>query len=74
MPLIIHILLPLNASTIESVIEEIGPKRFAAVVADGEAAMQSAIRAVNQKYPWIIPMRCIAHLLNLITSYIINIE
>jgi hypothetical protein len=63
-----------NASVIENVINEVGPKKFAAIVVDGEAAMQSAIRIINQKYPWIIPMRCVAHLLNLITSDIVNLK
>ncbi|CAG8781221.1 1271_t:CDS:2, partial [Racocetra fulgida] len=40
----------------------------------GEASMQLAIRLISSKYPSIVPIRCIAHLLNLITSDIIKIK
>ncbi|GES81622.1 ribonuclease H-like domain-containing protein [Rhizophagus clarus] len=56
------------------VIEDVGKDKFIAVVSDGEAAIQSAKRRVTNKYPHIMPIRCIAHHINLVTKDIISIE
>lgn len=49
------------SNEIIKVVEEIGPKKFGAVVSDGAAAIQLAKNLVAQKYPYIIPIHCIAH-------------
>lgn len=53
-------------------IEEIGPKNFGAIVSDGAASIQLAKTYVAQKYPHIIPIRCIAHHIQLIATDIIK--
>ncbi|CAG8837785.1 22773_t:CDS:1, partial [Cetraspora pellucida] len=50
----------------------IGPKKFRAVVSDGAAVMQLAKSLVAQKYPHIIPIRCITHHIQLIAVDIIK--
>src|SRR6266487_3800611 len=57
-----------NATEIEKVLTSIGPNKFIAVVSDAEAAMQMARRLINEKYPNILSVRCMAHHLNLITT------
>ncbi|CAG8828038.1 19030_t:CDS:2, partial [Cetraspora pellucida] len=60
------------SNEIIKIIEEIGPKKFGAVVSDGAAAMQLAKSFVAQKYPHIIPICCIAHHIQLIAADIIK--
>ncbi|CAG8836764.1 10902_t:CDS:1, partial [Cetraspora pellucida] len=60
------------SNEIIKIIEEIGPKKFKAVVSDGAIAMQLAKSLVAQKYPYIIPIRCIAHHIQLIAVDIIK--
>ncbi|GBB85484.1 hypothetical protein RclHR1_00120038 [Rhizophagus clarus] len=63
-----------NEKQLLKVIEDVGKDKFIAVVSDGEAAIQSAKRRVTNKYPHIMPIRCIAHHINLVTKDIISIE
>ena len=63
-----------NASEIEKVLTSIGSKKFAAIVSDAESAMQLAKQIIATKYPYILPIRCIAHYINLITSHIIKLD
>lgn len=57
-----------------NVIENINPDKFIAIVSDAESAMQAAKRKVSDKYPHIMPIRCITHHINLVTKDIISIK
>ncbi|GES96420.1 ribonuclease H-like domain-containing protein [Rhizophagus clarus] len=63
-----------NEKQLLKVIEDVGKDKFIAVVSDGEAAIQSAKKRVTNKYSHIMPIRCIAHHINLVTKDIISIE
>jgi len=63
-----------NASEIKKVLISVGTKKFAAIVSDAESAMQLAKQIIATKYPYILPIRCIAHHINLITSHIIKLD
>jgi len=61
-----------NAKKMLEVLEKIGPEKFSAIITDAESAMMAAKRQVANKYPYILPMRCIAHHIQLISSDICN--
>ena len=63
-----------NASEIEKVLTIIRPKKFVAIVSDAKKAMQLAKQIITEKYLYILPIRCIAHHINLITSNIIKLD
>ncbi|CAG8580521.1 25918_t:CDS:1, partial [Racocetra persica] len=52
------------------VLEKVGPEKFVAVVSDAESAMMAAKRQVAAKFPHILPIRCIAHHIQLIANSI----
>ncbi|CAG8728352.1 16588_t:CDS:2, partial [Racocetra fulgida] len=52
----------------------IDSKKFVAVVSDAESAMQLAKQIISTKYPYILPIRYIAHHINFITSHIIKLD
>ncbi|PKY60276.1 hypothetical protein RhiirA4_431097 [Rhizophagus irregularis] len=54
------------------VLEKIGPEKFSAIITDAESAMMVAKRQVAEKYPHILPMRCIAHHIQFISNDIYN--
>jgi replicative superfamily II helicase len=56
------------AEKIIEVIESVGPKKFSAVVSDNASSMVKAKKLVNEKYENIMPIRCIDHQINLITT------
>ncbi|GBC16237.2 ribonuclease H-like domain-containing protein [Rhizophagus irregularis DAOM 181602=DAOM 197198] len=56
------------AEKINEVITNIGPEKFSAVVFDHAAACASAKRIIADTHKHIIPIRCIAHHINLITT------
>ena len=56
------------AEKIIEVIESVGPKKFSAVVSDNASSMVKAKKLVNKKYENIMPIRCIDHQINLITT------
>jgi hypothetical protein len=56
------------AAEIEKVIEQIGPKKFVGLVTDGAANCVAARRKINEKYPNIFTMWCVAHHLNLLSK------
>ncbi|CAG8794888.1 31792_t:CDS:2, partial [Racocetra persica] len=62
-----------NAERIREVIENVGPEKFVAVVSDAESAMIAAKRLVATQYPHILPVRCIAHHMQLISSSICHL-
>ncbi|CAG8837328.1 32716_t:CDS:1, partial [Racocetra persica] len=59
-----------NAERIREVIEYVGPEKFVAVVSDAESAMTAAKCLVATQYLHILPVRCIAHHIQLISSNI----
>jgi hypothetical protein len=56
------------------IIEDIGHEKFSSIVSDNASVMVAAKRLVNEKYPNIIPIRCITHHINLITTDIMKHE
>jgi Protein of unknown function (DUF 659) len=66
-----HTAIYLEKEIIE-VIESIGPDKISAIVSDGATALVAAKKKINEKYKHIIPVRCIAHHINLITTDIVK--
>ena len=62
------------AQKIEEVIDNIGYKKFSAIVSDNAANMVLAKKIITEKFSNIIPLRCIAHHINLLTSDIMKLE
>ncbi|CAG8794498.1 17448_t:CDS:2, partial [Cetraspora pellucida] len=60
-----------TADEIEKVLVDVGVTKFGAVVSDGASAMSLAKQYISDKYPRILPIRCIAHNIQLICSDII---
>ena len=56
------------ATQIEKIINSIGKDKIAGLVTDGAANCKMARRLINEKYPRVITMWCIAHHLNLISK------
>ena len=56
------------------VIDEIGAKKFCSVISDHASNVALAKNLVSEKYSHILPMRCIAHHINLLTSDIMKID
>src|SRR5579859_8050306 len=54
------------AEVIGKVIEKIGPNKISAIVSDNAANVRSARNTLQDKYPNIENIRCIAHAINLI--------
>ncbi|CAG8672883.1 16350_t:CDS:2, partial [Dentiscutata erythropus] len=59
-----------NAEKMIEILEKVGPEKFIAITTDAESAMMAAKRQVIEKYPNILPIRCIAHHIQLISSSI----
>lgn len=60
------------AEIIGSVIEKYGPDKFLVVIADNAANMKAALTLLKEKYPHIVPLGCIAHLLHLLCGDILG--
>ena len=60
------------AEKIKNVIINVGETKISAVVSDHAAACASAKRIIANQYKHIIPLRCIAHHINLVTTDIIK--
>ena len=60
--------------TISNIIEEIGKEKISFIVSDNAATMVAAKRKINEKYGYIIPVRCITYHINLIITDIIKHE
>src|SRR5256714_7327656 len=56
------------------VIEDVGCNKFSSVVSDNASTMVTAKKLVNEKYPHILPVRCITHYVNLLTTDIMKHE
>ena len=62
------------AKKIKEVLDDVGSEKFGAIVSDHASNMVLAKKLVNQSYPHIISIRCIAHHINLISSDIMKLE
>ena len=62
------------ARQIESVLKAVGPNRFSAIVSDNGANVKLARNLINQLYPHIFSIRCIAHAINLVAQDIVKYE
>ena len=56
------------ADQLNEVITEVGAENFAAVVSDHTSACAAAKRIIAERYNHILPIRCIAHHVNLIST------
>ena len=56
------------------VIEDVECNKFSSVVSDNASTMIAAKKLVNEKYPHILPVRCITHHVNLLTTDIMKHE
>jgi hypothetical protein len=56
----------------QNVINEIGFNKFAAVVSDNAPTIAAARKKLTENYPHIMNIRCVAHLVNLITKDILG--
>jgi Protein of unknown function (DUF 659) len=52
----------------------VGPEKFSAIVSDNAASMVKAKNIVHEKYQSIMPIRCIDHNINLITTDICKLS
>lgn len=59
---------------ITEVIEDVGVEKFSEVVSNNTANMVLAKKLVNEKFNHIMPIRCIAHHINLLTTDICKLE
>ena len=55
------------------IIEKVNAKKFVGIVSDNAANVTGARQIINEKYPFILNIRCIAHCINLISSDIVKI-
>lgn len=62
------------AEIIGSVIEKYGPDKFFVVIADNAQNMKAALTLLKEKYPHIVPLGCIAHLLHLLCGDILGCQ
>jgi hypothetical protein len=62
------------ADQLNEVITAIGAEKFTAVVSDHAAACASAKEIIAERYNHILPIRCIAHHVNLISTDICKTE
>lgn len=62
------------AEKIVEVIEDVGPEKFASIVSDNASNMVQAKRLVQEKYTNIIPVRCISHHINLLSTDICKLS
>src|SRR5215471_2989731 len=62
------------SNEILKVVEDVGSKKFSSIVSDNASTMVKAKKLVNEKYPHIIPVRCITHHVNLLTNDIMQHE
>lgn len=60
------------AKIITNVIEKYGQEKFLVVIGDNAANMKAALNVVKDKFPHLVPLGCLAHLLNLLCSDILS--
>ena len=57
---------------IEDILLRIGSEKFAEIVFDNAFMIAAARRKINEKYPFILNIRCILHCVNLILQNILS--
>ena len=62
------------SNEISQVLEEVGVSKFCAVVSDHATNVALAKKLIAEKYPSILPMRCITHYINLLSNDIIKLS
>lgn len=62
------------AQLITNVMEKHGPEKFLVVIGDNAANMKAALHIVKDKFPHIVPLGCLAHLLHLLCSDILGCQ
>jgi len=50
------------------------PKKFLVIIGDNAANMRAAFKILKEKYPSIVPLGCLAHLLHLLCSDIVGCQ
>lgn len=60
------------AELISNVVEKHGHEKFFVVIADNASNMRAALKIVKEKYPSIVPLGCLAHLLHLLCADILG--
>ncbi|CAG8854860.1 44269_t:CDS:2, partial [Gigaspora margarita] len=60
------------AEKIDTVLNEIGNDKFAAIVTDNASNVKLAWQIIHKKYPKILNLNCIAHCINLISKDILK--
>lgn len=55
-----------------NVMEKHGPEKFLVVIGDNAANMKAAFNLVVEKFPHVVPLGCLAHLLHLLCSDILS--
>lgn len=63
-----------NEEQLLKVIDNIGKEKIAAIVSDAESAMMAAKRRIVSNYKHILPVRCVAHHINLVTKDITSLD
>jgi hypothetical protein len=58
----------------KSIIEAIGPSKFAGVITDNASAMRAAWGLLNNDYPQLICLGCNAHIGNLLVKDILKLD
>lgn len=56
------------ADQLNEILTDVGAENFAAVVSDHASACAAAKRMISERYKYILPIRCIAHHVNLIST------
>ena len=56
------------------IIEDVGPQKFFSIVSNNASTMVLAKKLIQEKYNNIIPIRCISHHINLLSSDICKLD
>lgn len=60
---------------LERVICNVGsPKKCTGIISDREAAIQKALKNLEEKYPWMVNIPCQAHSLNLLVKDVLKVD
>lgn len=61
------------ANKISEVVEKYDSSKFFSCIGDNASNMQAGLRLTNEKYPHIQPLRCKAHVLNLLCNDVLKV-
>lgn len=57
-----------------NVMEKHGPEKCLVVIGDNAANMKAALNLVKDRFPHVVPLGCLAHLLHLLCSDILSCQ